>query len=243
MKPLRIAAACLLCLVPRLPTGQAEQPSRSRPRRFWLAVALLSLLAPLPIVAQNFHGCPPEGDGGDSALNRLKNRTELPQTVKSEHLDDLLVALPAYDEIGKKHREKWPDDDRAEIELEEKRAVQVVGYLIASKREGPESSNCHLDQDRDYHLWLTNSPDDDKSAAIVVEITPRVAVHHANWASTIGALAKNNRRVRITGWLLFDQEHPEQVGKTRATRWEIHPVTKIEVWSKPGGKPGKWMAV
>jgi hypothetical protein len=35
--------------------------------------------------------------------------------------------------------------------------------------------------------------------------------------------------VRISGWILLDPEHPDQVGKTRATIWEIHPVMKIEV--------------
>jgi hypothetical protein len=30
--------------------------------------------------------------------------------------------------------------------------------------------------------------------------------------------------VRIRGWLMLDQEHPEQIGKTRGTLWEIHPI-------------------
>ncbi len=51
---------------------------------------------------------------------------------------------------------------------------------------------------------------------------------------------KRKARIRVTGWQMFDQEHPEQIGKTRVSRWEIHPITKIEVWSKPQGKPGRW---
>jgi hypothetical protein len=38
-------------------------------------------------------------------------------------------------------------------------------------------------------------------------------------------------RLRISGWLMLDTEHPDQLGKTRVTLWGIHPVTKIEVWS------------
>jgi len=30
---------------------------------------------------------------------------------------------------------------------------------------------------------------------------------------------------------MMDPEHPDQVGKTRKTLWEIHPVLKIEVFS------------
>jgi hypothetical protein len=28
---------------------------------------------------------------------------------------------------------------------------------------------------------------------------------------------------------MYDFEHPEQLGKTRATLWEIHPILKTEV--------------
>jgi hypothetical protein len=36
-------------------------------------------------------------------------------------------------------------------------------------------------------------------------------------------------KVRISGWLLMDQEHPDQVGKTRGTIWEIHPIIAFDV--------------
>jgi hypothetical protein len=44
-------------------------------------------------------------------------------------------------------------------------------------------------------------------------------------------------KIRITGWMMFDQEHPDQLHVTqqhpiiRGSLWEIHPVTKIEVSS------------
>jgi hypothetical protein len=42
-------------------------------------------------------------------------------------------------------------------------------------------------------------------------------------------LVDTNTQVRISGWLLFDLEHVNVVGKQRATAWEIHPITRIEV--------------
>jgi hypothetical protein len=36
--------------------------------------------------------------------------------------------------------------------------------------------------------------------------------------------------------LMLDPEHPEQLGKTRGTLWEIHPVMRIEV--RRGGRWG-----
>jgi hypothetical protein len=41
--------------------------------------------------------------------------------------------------------------------------------------------------------------------------------------------------VRISGWLMYDGQHPEQLPPgtpsqppTRATLWEIHPIMKVE---------------
>ena len=33
---------------------------------------------------------------------------------------------------------------------------------------------------------------------------------------------------------MMDPEHPDQIGKTRGTIWEIHPITKIEVEQNGG---------
>ena len=46
---------------------------------------------------------------------------------------------------------------------------------------------------------------------------------------------KKDQRVRISGWLMLDPEHPDQVGKTRGTIWEIHPIMQIEV-----NQNGQW---
>jgi len=44
-------------------------------------------------------------------------------------------------------------------------------------------------------------------------------------------LCQRQARVRISGWLLHDYQHIRDIGAWRATAWEIHPVTSIEVWS------------
>jgi hypothetical protein len=35
---------------------------------------------------------------------------------------------------------------------------------------------------------------------------------------------------------MLDPEHPEQLGKTRGTLWEIHPIMKMEV-----ERGGRWV--
>jgi hypothetical protein len=70
----------------------------------------------------------------------------------------------------------------------------------------------------------------------VVEVTPRWQEVNPNWnLPTFRALAKIGAKVRITGWLLWDQDHGSEVGRSRATLWEIHPITKIEFV-----KNGRW---
>jgi len=40
----------------------------------------------------------------------------------------------------------------------------------------------------------------------------------------------SDRPVRISGWTLLDPEHRNHLNHYRSTLWEIHPITKIEVW-------------
>jgi hypothetical protein len=49
------------------------------------------------------------------------------------------------------------------------------------------------------------------------------------------------RWVKVTGWMLFDVEHQSEAENTapgrprnwRATAWEVHPVTAIEIVQRP----------
>jgi len=81
---------------------------------------------------------------------------------------------------------------------------------------------------------------DDRARSIVVELNPRLRAKHPGWTpQTLEALARQKAQVRITGWVMLDPEHPDQVGETRGTIWEVHPVTKIE--TDQGG--GQWRVV
>lgn len=181
-----------------------------------------------------FQGCPPTGDGGDTQLNTLKNRVDdgVNDTYNDVGLSTLL-SLDYPQDVGRTMRKNWTQDEQSAVDAYEGVAVRTAGYLIDYKHEGTESTNCHAVDYRDYHVWLAQNPTDDKSRAIVVEITPRVQDQRPGWdTSTLADL--KGQQVRISGWLLLDQEHPEQLGKTRATLWEIHPIMHIEV-SQGGG--------
>lgn len=182
-----------------------------------------------------FHGCPAGGDGGDSTLNTFKNRTD-EGTWVSVQLSDLL-ALTWPTDIQKKNRSNWPASDQATIAQHEGAPVEVEGYILDYKHEGTESTNCHSTDYRDFHVWFGLSASAPRSQSMVIEITPRVRDQRTGWTDSAIASIKG-QHVRIRGWLLFDQEHPEQLNQTRKTLWEIHPIIHIEV-----DKGGTWTSI
>jgi len=50
----------------------------------------------------------------------------------------------------------------------------------------------------------------------------------------LDAVVRQKTRVRISGWTMLDPDHPEEVGKSRGTLWEIHPVMQIETAQADG---------
>jgi hypothetical protein len=194
-------------------------------------------LGPRPDPAEiDFDGCPAGGDGGDAALNRLKNRVDLPGAVNDATVAQVLGLMATG---SKQHRDKWPTALLERVELHEGTPIRIEGYLVGVRKEGAESPNCHEDDEAhsDYHLYLVADAGDAKDLSIVVEMTPRVRAHHPSWTlPALRALVKAGGDVRISGWLMFDQEHAAEVGKSRGTLWEIHPITAVEV-----GGEGAWV--
>jgi hypothetical protein len=185
-----------------------------------------------------FQGCPPTGDGGDTLLNTLKNRIDDGENGAYHDVAlDTLINLSYPQDIGRTMRKNWSESETAEVDQYEGIAVRTVGYIVGVKHEGTESTNCHSLDYRDHHVWLAPNQGDPKAKALVVEVTPRVRDERPGWSSS--ALSSlTGQQVRISGWLLMDQEHPEQLGQTRATLWEIHPIIHIEV-----NEGGSWQSI
>ena len=119
-------------------------------------------------------------------------------------------------------------------------AVTVVGYLSHDIAvQGAESCNCSYpspdkDTEVDWHMYLTKSPARPISEAIIVETTPRVRKDRTWNRTRLLGWKNSTNQVRISGWLMVDPKHADQVGQYRSTIWEVHPITKIEV-SQSGG--------
>jgi hypothetical protein len=142
-----------------------------------------------------------------------------------------------------------------EVVKPQKTSAPTRGHTVG------EAPNCHSwsEDDTDWHVALVADPSEPEERSVVVEPTPRTKRHQAAWlASTVSQLAgrhspngprdeANAARVRVTGFLLLDPVHPTHIRGHcttgcanqrffRATLWEVHPVTRIEVF-----RNGQWV--
>ena len=179
----------------------------------------------------NFHGCPPTGQGSDPYLNSLKNRDQPPTGGKIYTVAKLYRVTPRLPN-RKIHREKWTAAQQDLAAIWEQRSVMVEGYLIDAVKEGREACNCGDDTYVDHHLWLAGTPSASKARALVVEVSPRSWPTHPTWSdnATFRKLVRDKAKVRVAGWLTWDQEHQANVGGSRMTLWEVHPIHSIQVW-------------
>ncbi len=180
-----------------------------------------------------------DGTGGDPELNREKNRFAAPKNITDETVGDIIgISTTLPSEAGREHRERWSAAERNVVASEESLGVRVTGYLISVKQSGPESCNGYSDSFVDFHIWIADSPTATKAEAMIVEMTPRWKSIHPEWQlRDLERLSERHAKVRVTGWILWDEEHPEEVGKSRGSQWEVHPVTNFEVFSGQKWEP------
>ncbi len=191
--------------------------------------------APTPIVAAVaglFDGCPPEGTAHSARirrLNELKNRSAPPSDTDIDRSVTLAALLA-------------PGDDHAR--WNESKAAEISGYVFRVKSGGKETTNCQATDlpDEDTHIELVLSPmDSAANRRVIAEVTPRwraaMQVQGVDWSTSALKAAIEGHWVKVRGWLFFDAEHQNQSENTapgntsnwRATAWEVHPVTSIEV--------------
>ena len=73
---------------------------------------------------------------------------------------------------------------------------------------------------------------------LVTEVTPAFQSPTIGWSlEALRNLCERQARVWVSGWLFFDPPHARDIGLWRASAWETHPVTRIEVW---GPKRQAW---
>jgi hypothetical protein len=183
--------------------------------------------------------CPFNGNGSDPVQFTLKNRTDVPtmyNPVTWAAIDELDFPGKTDHKYAKPHRKDWKPNQLSVIEPFEGIPVQVIGYVVAIKPQNGgsgEGTNCNFNQvgDVDTHIALVGAFGSPEKESIVIEWTPRFLKAHPNWTkSKLLPLLNSNKPIRVSGWLMVDPDHANHLGRYRNTLWEIHPITKLEVF-------------
>ena len=185
--------------------------------------------------------CPPEGSGAhnDPKQNVLKNRITTPNSFDEMSVTEFKQTFKDPQPHFPTHRRSFSAEQLAAVEPAEQRGVTLTGFILRSVKQGPEEANCEDPDRTDIHIWMYSATRQDKaqrtalrSRAVVVEATPLWQDQHPDWTATrLETIAASRVKVRISGWVMFDPEHPPHLGKTRGTLWEVHPVTRIQYWT------------
>jgi len=180
-----------------------------------------------PLVIGGKTVCGVKGNTADpkmQELNNSKNRTDEP--ASNEYIP------VSWDDMNNLPANRVNDIQGA--------PVSVAGYLSYRVKEQTgapgETTNCNLlkPDEVDWQMYLTKSPNQLIKTAIIVETTPRVRPNHKWTTAMLAPYVKQNKQVRISGWLMYDFQHLGAVGTQRGTVWEVHPITKIEVQDPAG---------
>jgi hypothetical protein len=192
---------------------------------FWVKSAAQDIL-----IMPDGSECGLEGSAkrkNDKGFNRLKNRYLFPRQ------SDIDVTF---------NWSKIQEDSDDRRKFNARRAAILRGYVVSVSMSHPESCNCNSKEPdyRDTHIVL--APDknskEDKSQHVIVEVTPRIRLlmqqDGQDWSQK--ALKKlRGKTIEVEGWLFYDYNHGDKSAQirqnsdniTRATAWEIHPVTRI----------------
>jgi len=129
---------------------------------------------------------------------------------------------------------KWPEEEARNIAQFQDIPVRVKGYILKIRPQtgNTETTNCNSKKalDTDWHIAFVDRPGRPEGTSVVVEVTPRIRVAHPGWTRRrLAPWTNTPLPVRITGWLMYDPEHANHLGRFRGTLWEVHPITRIEV--------------
>lgn len=208
----------------------AAMQSESTPQYIAPIGTAAPALAGTAAALQVYFGCSGTGDATDplqQAFNQAVNRCDTPQTSDF----DATVTLSALLAKQNDDTTRWSSG----------RAVAIDGYVLAVDRGGPESANCHGRAGNDTVLEIAAIQSAGKADRFLAKVTPRgralASANGQDWSLPEIDRAYRGKRVHVEGWLVFDQEHAAWSANTvkgrsvpdRATAWEIHPVTAINL--------------
>ncbi len=183
-----------------------------------------------------YNGCPMEGSAKSArgqAVNRLKNRYTAPAATDIDTAITLAAILQPGDDEN-----RWKESDGATI----------TGYVVEAFRGSVETVNCGASATahRDTHIEVASDVNNTAdSQRFIVEVTPKWRAYMGqlgqDWSTSTLRNTLEGQCAEFTGWMFWDSYHddeaentaPGRSGNWRATAWEIHTVTAIQVVTCP----------
>jgi hypothetical protein len=208
---------------------------------------LLGLLLSGPHAGDRSAPCPPQGDATRPEIRALNEKRARNETPEDDDLDET-VTIDALIE---------PGDDS--LRWQDGAAVEIVAYVVDVRDGGATSANCHSADPAEHDTVLELSPDADvfdRAHRVFAAVTPArrrlMAKSGEDWSTRSLRAQFLHRYVAVTGWLLYDSEAAGKAvntsgaagpANTRATAWEIHPATGIELAEEGGAESAGWRVI
>jgi hypothetical protein len=123
---------------PATPGGLPDMPNKPQPAEI------------------TYNGCPPQGDGGDPVLNRLKNRVDEGNYVPVAF--DAVFQLTWPKGVERRDHDQWSQVDASAIARYEGIPVSVEGYLAEAKELGDVRPGASRSGGQDTRDDLGDSP-------------------------------------------------------------------------------------
>jgi hypothetical protein len=184
--------------------------------------------------------CPPQGDATRPEIRALNEKKARNDTPADDDVDET-VTMEALLE---------PGDDSLRWQVGA--AIEVVAWVVEVRDGGPTSANCHSADAAEHDTILELTPDADvfdRAHRVFAAVTPArrrlMGKNGEDWSTRSLRAQYLHRYVAVMGWLVYD---PEAAGRavntaenagpsiTRATAWEIHPATGIELAEEGGAE-------
>jgi len=170
--------------------------------------------------------CPPQGTATSKRLqdlNVMKNRSVYPLNKAKD--------LSIYNVM-----DTGDDSNR----FTDSQYVSIQAWVIYFKSGGSESCNCQSKDPTQWDIHIGIAPDSaaDKKDCMIIEVTPASKKKLGIFIDKNFGNQIVHHYVRIWGFMFWDDEHKQNSTHTakpgtrdifRATGWEIHPVTDIQI--------------
>lgn len=180
--------------------------------------------------ASTFQNCPPQGQGGDPALNALLNRTDDSPPGGYRQTDlATVITTPTTPQADNTPRSAWTADTISRVGRYEGAAIRTTGWVVAARELGPDPANCQSDVNRDWALWISTGAGDAMATSFIAIVTPRVRALRPGWTD-FSMRRIVGQVVRLSGFLVYYQTPSPLVGANRASPWAIGPVIHLEAY-------------